>query len=564
MLKALRIESLIKENKNIKKAYDLAFSLHQGQKRDNGEPYFNHVLATAETIAEWGLDESSIIAGLLHDTVEDTGYTSEQIKKEFGEEIAFLVEGVTKLGKIKYSGIERQVENLRKMMIALSQDLRVIIIKLADRLHNMRTLNALPPQRQKKIALETSEIYAPLAYRLGMQWISGELEDLAFPYIYPKEYRWLIDNVKEKYDERAAYVERAKPILQKTLTDAGIDVLKLDYRAKRYSSLYKKLLREDMNIEKIYDLMALRIVVKTVEDCYAALGIIHNNWPPLPNKIKDYIALPKPNGYRSLHTTVFFIENKITEIQIRTEEMHKESETGIAAHWAYEMSKGTKNYLNYKASFANKKELQWVNQLRNWQNEFSNPEEFMESLKIDFLKDRIFVITPKGEVMDLPTGSTPVDFAYQIHTDIGNTCSGAKVNGKIVPLDYELHSGDILEIFTQKNKKPSESWLEFVKSANAKNHIKSGLKAKEKKLTATEITSSDIKITVEDKMGLLKEISTIFSRNHINIISINTITNARFPVLKFKCDLTTADKIEKFILKLKTIKEIKEISYQLF
>jgi GTP pyrophosphokinase len=244
--------------------------------------------------------------------------------------------------------------------------------------------------------------------------------------------------------------------------------------------------------------------------------------------------------------------------------MHKEAETGIAAHWAYEISKNTKNYLEGKASFANKRELQWVNQLKNWQNEFSNPEEFLESLKIDFFKDRIFVITPKGEVMDLPTGSTPVDFAYQIHTDIGNSCSGAKVNGKIVPLDYQLHSGDILEIFTQKNKKPSESWLNFVKTANAKNHIKSSLKEGEKKLTVTKITSSDIKITVEDKIGLLKEISAIFSRNHVNIISINTITNAKFPVLKFKCDLTTTEKIEKLILKLKTIKEIKEISYQLF
>ncbi|MEK7463123.1 MAG: RelA/SpoT family protein [Patescibacteria group bacterium] len=564
MLKALRIENLIKENKNIKKAHDLAFKLHQKQKRENGEPYFNHVLTTAETIAEWGLDEDSIIAGLLHDTVEDTDYPLEKIKEEFGEEIAFLVDGVTKLGKIKYRGIERQVENLRKMMIALSQDLRVIIIKLADRLHNMTTLSALPPQKQKRIALETSEIYAPLAYRLGMQWISGELEDLAFPYIYPKEYRWLIENIKEKYDERAAYVEKAKPILNKALTDAGIEVIKLDYRAKRYSSLYKKLLREDMNVEKIYDLIALRVVVKNIEDCYAALGVIHNNWPPLPNKIKDYIALPKPNGYRSLHTTVFFVDNKITEIQIRTQEMHNESETGIAAHWAYEMSKNTKKYLDNKTSFANKKDLQWVNQLRNWQNEFSNPEEFLESLKIDFFKDRIFVITPKGEVVDLPAGSTPVDFAYQIHTDIGNSCSGAKVNGKIAPLDYQLRSGDILEIFTQKNKKPSESWLNFVKTTNAKNHIRSGLKEKEKKLSVAKIAGSDIKIITEDKIGLLKEITAIFSRNHVNILAINTITNARFPILKFKCDLTTTDKIEKLILKLKTIKEIKEISYQLF
>jgi GTP pyrophosphokinase len=558
------LEDLVKENGKIKKAYDLAFNLHRNQKRKNGEPYFNHVATTAQTIINWGLDDTSIIAALLHDVVEDTNYPLEKIREEFGEEVAFLVDGVTKLGKIKYRGVERQVENLRKMMLALSQDLRVIIIKLADRLHNMKTLSALPPQKQKRIALETSEIYAPLAYRLGMQWISGELEDLAFPYIYPKEYLWLTENVKEKYEEREDYAEKSKPILKKVLEDAGIEVSKIDYRAKRYSSLYKKLLREDMNIEKIYDLIALRIVVKNIEDCYAALGIIHNNWPPLPNKIKDYIALPKPNGYRSLHTTVFFVDNKITEIQIRTQEMHDEAETGIAAHWAYEMSKNTKTYIEGRASFANKRELQWVNQLKNWQNEFSNPEEFLESLKIDFFKDRIFVITPKGEVVDLPAGSTPIDFAYQIHSDIGNSCSGAKVNGKIVPLDFRLHSGDIVEINIQKNKKPSESWLDFVKTTNAKNQIKSGLKGNEKKLVSTEIKGSDIKITVEDKMGLLKEITAVLSRNHVNIISINTISNARFPTLKFRCDLTTTDKIERLILKLKNIKEIKEISYQLF
>ncbi len=564
MNKAEKIENLIKENGRVKKAYDLALNLHKGQKRKNGEPYFNHVLATAETIAQWGLDETSIISGLLHDVVEDTEYPLEKIKEQFGDEVAFLVDGVTKLGKIKYRGVERQVENLRKMMLALSQDLRVIIIKLADRLHNMRTLAALPPQKQKRIALETSEIYAPLAYRLGMQWISGELEDLAFPYIYPKEYRWLIDNINEKYEERETYAEKAKPILKKILEDAGIEVLKIDYRAKKYSSLYKKLLRWDMDIEKIYDLVALRVIVNNIEDCYAALGTIHNNWPPLPNRIKDYIALPKPNGYRSLHTTVFFVNNKITEIQIRTKAMHDEAETGIAAHWAYELSKNTKTYMEGKSSFADKRELQWVNQLKNWQNEFSDPEEFLESLKIDFFKDRIFVITPKGEVVDLPAGSTPIDFAYQIHSDIGNSCAGAKVNGKIVPLDFQLRSGDIVEVNTQKNKKPSESWLDFVKTTNAKNQIKSGLKGNVKKLVSTEIKGSDLKITVEDKIGLLKEITAVFSRNHVNIISINTISNARFPTLKFRCDLTTTDKIEKLILKLKTIKEIKEISYQLF
>jgi GTP diphosphokinase / guanosine-3',5'-bis(diphosphate) 3'-diphosphatase len=565
MSKAPRIENLILENERIKKAYNLAEKVHKGQKRKDGEPYFNHVLATAETVAEWELDETSIIAGLLHDSVEDTDYSLEEIKKEFGEEVSFLVDGVTKLGKIKYRGTERQVENLLKMMLALSQDLRVIIIKLADRFHNMRTLSALPPQKQKRIALETSEIYAPLAYRLGMQWISGELEDLAFPYIYPKEYRWLIDNIKEKYEERFSYIDKTKPIIKEKLENAKIQVLKIDSRAKRYSSLYKKLLRYDMDIEKIHDLIALRIIVKNVEDCYAVLGAIHNNWPPIPNRIKDYIALPKPNGYRGLHTTVFFLDNKITEIQIKTQEMHEEAETGIAAHWAYELSKDTANQRTDKQpSFANKRELQWINQLKNWQNEFSNPEEFLESLKIDFFKDRIFVITPKGRVIDLPAGSTPVDFAYQIHTDIGNSCSGAKVNEKIVTLDHVLNSGDLVEIHTQKNKKASESWLDFVKSTNAKGRIRSSLKESGKKLIMKEINGSEIKIIAEDNIGVFKEITKIFSRNHVNINSINTFTNAKFPVLKLRCDLTNKRKIEKLILKLKIIPSIKEINYHMF
>ena len=407
------------------------------------------------------------------------------------------------------------------------------------------------------------EIYSPIAYRLGMQRISGELEDLAFPYIYPQEHRWLISNVKEKYDEREEYTEKIKPIILDALTKAGIEVATIDSRAKRYSSLYKKLLRYDMDIEKIYDLVALRIVVKNVADCYAALGVVHNLWPPLPNRIKDYIALPKPNGYRSIHTTVFCVDNRITEIQIRTQEMHDESETGIAAHWAYEQAKQTKDYLERKSSVADKKELQWVQQLRSWQKESNTPEEFMESLKIDFFKDRIFAITPTGEVIDLPAGATAVDFAYQIHTEIGNACAGAKVNGKIVPLEQELKSGDIVEILTQKNKKASESWLEFVKTSNAKNHIKAALKGNGARLSKTEPTGIELKITVEDKIGLLKNITDIIARSHINMASINTITNARFPILRIRCDIVSKDKIEKLILKLKKLKEIKEISYLL-
>lgn len=562
-MRAPKIEQLKQTSELIRKAYDLAKKLHEGQKRKTGEPYFNHALATAENIAQWGLDEASIAAGLLHDVVEDTDYPLEKIKKEFGDEVAFLVDGVTKISKIKYRGMERQVENLRKMILALSQDIRVVIVKLGDRLHNMQTLGALPPQKQKRIALETMEIYSPIAYRLGMQRISGELEDLAFPYIYPQEYRWLLSHVKEKFEERERYSEKVRPIIAEALQKAGIEVISIDYRAKRYASLYKKLLRYDMDIDKIYDLVALRVVVKNVEDCYAALGIVHNLWPPLPNRIKDYIALPKPNGYRSIHTTVFCVDNRITEIQIRTQEMHDEAEIGIAAHWAYEQAKESKAYMEKQSVSADKKELLWVQQLRSWQKEFSTPEEFVESLKIDFFSDRIFAITPKGEVIDLPAGATPIDFAYQIHTDVGNACTGAKVNGKITSLEHALRSGDIVEILTQKNKKPSESWLEIVKTANARNHIKAALKGKLARLDKSEPKESELKVVVEDRTGLLKDITDIIARSHVNMTAINTITNAKFPVLRIRCDIVNKDKIEKLIIKLKKLKEIREISYVL-
>lgn len=562
-MRAPKVEQLRQTSELIRKAYDLAKKMHDGQKRKTGEPYFNHALATAENIAQWGLDEASIAAGLLHDVVEDTDYPLEKIKKEFGDEVAFLVDGVTKIGKIKYRGMERQVENLRKMILALSQDIRVVIVKLGDRLHNMQTLGALPPQKQKRIALETMEIYSPIAYRLGMQKISGELEDLAFPYIYPQEHRWLLSHVKEKFEERERYSEKVKPIIAEALEKSGIEVLSIDYRAKRYSSLYKKLLRYDMDIDKIYDLVALRVVVKNVENCYAALGIVHNLWPPLPNRIKDYIALPKPNGYRSIHTTVFCIDNRITEIQIRTQEMHDEAEIGIAAHWAYEQAKESEAYMERQSVSADKKELLWVQQLRSWQKEFSTPEEFVESLKIDFFSDRIFAITPKGEVIDLPAGATPIDFAYQIHTDVGNACTGAKVNGKIVSLEHALRSGDIVEILTQKNKKPSESWLEIVKTSNARNHIRAALKGKLARLDKSEPKESELKIVAEDRFGLLKDITEIITRSHVNMTAINTITNAKFPILRIRCDIVNKDKIEKLIVKLKKLKEIREISYVL-
>lgn len=556
----------------IEKAFNFAKKAHEGQKRKSDEPYFNHSYETALKIASWQLDSQTIAAALLHDVIEDTGATLEEIKKEFGEEIAFLVDGVTKLGRLKYheennkentaySQKQLAAENLRKMILALSHDLRVILIKLADRLHNMKTLSYVAAEKQKRIALETSEIYAPLAYRLGMINLAGELEDLTFPYLRPNEHKWLIENIKEKYEERQKYSEKVKTVVEKALKENKIEPIKIDFRAKRYSSLYKKLLHYDMNLEQIYDLVALRIIVKTVEDCYAALGVIHNIWPPLPGRIKDYIAMPKPNGYRSLHTTVFCLDNKPTEFQIRTEEMHQEAENGIAAHWVYAEQKGKKHK---KPSFADKKELVWVEQLRSWQKNFPNPEEFMQSLKIDFLKDRIFAITPKGEVIDLPAGATPVDFAYAIHTEIGDQCVGAKVNNKIVSLNDKLQSGDLVEILIQKKKKPSASWLDFVKTSIAKKRIKSAAKKTSFGIIKKPPRYTELKIIVDDRMGLLKDISSVISEKHINIHSTHSEPQSpKHHRIKIRCETDNKETMEKLILKLKKIKEIKEISYKI-
>lgn len=558
-----KIETLKNESPLVAQAYEFSKRAHESQRRVSGEPYFNHCVATAQNLLDWKLDETTIAAGLLHDVIEDTNISLEEVKEKFGEEIAFLVNGVTRLGKIKYRGREVQAETLRKMVLAMAEDLRVVLIKLADRRHNMQTLKVLPPQKQKRIAQETMEIYSPLAYRLGMQRLSGELEDLAFPHIYPREYRWLLENVADRYEQREKYLRKIQPIVEKALKEVGVTPVVEDFRAKRYASLYKKLLRYDMDLDKIHDLVAFRIVLNTVEDCYAALGVIHKLWPPIPGRIKDYIAMPKPNGYRSLHTTVLCQDQKIVEFQIRTKEMHEEAENGIAAHWAYEQVKGTKGYARRRASTADTKETAWVEQLRAWQKEFANPKEFIDSLKIDFFRDRIFVITPKGEVIDLPQGSTPVDFAYAIHTDVGNQCVGAKINGKIVPLDYKLHSQDIVDIFTQKGKKPSAAWLEFVLTGNAKSKIRSALKERRGMLhKAKKIT--EFKITAEDKIGVLKDVADTISRSHVNILSINSSSekHGRFHIMKIKCNTEDKDKVMKLILKLKEIKAVKEIEYR--
>lgn len=554
-----------KKSDLVERAYKFSEWAHRGQKRRSGEPYFNHAVATAEKLADWGMDETTIAAGLLHDVVEDTEVTSADIRKKFDKEIEHLVDGITKLGKVKYRGDRAQADNLRKLVLAMAEDLRVILIKLADRLHNMKTLDVLPPDKQERIALETLEIYAPLAYRLGMQSLSGELQDLAFPYAYPDEYRWILDHIKEEYEEREEYLEKLKPQVEKALEDNDIDIKEIDFRAKRYASLYKKLLKNEMDINKIHDLVAFRIIVDDIESCYGTLGVIHNMWPPLPGKIKDYIATPKPNGYRSLHTTVLGPDKKIIEFQIRTEEMHQEAENGIAANWAYEDSKGTKAYRKRRTAKADIKETAWVEQLRNWQKGFSDPEEFIDAFKIDFLKDNIFVLTPKGEVVDLPAGATPVDFAYHIHTDIGNQCVGAKVNGKIVPLDYKLESSDIVEIITQKNKKPSLSWLDFTITSSARSHIRNALnKSDRRRFLGAKEQKIELKMLVEDRVGILSEVSNVISRSHVNIITLNSAPRDRdaYHVIKVLCDTDNKSKILKIILKLKALKGVKEIDYR--
>src|SRR3989344_3276709 len=552
----------------IGKAFSFAEKAHKGQKRKSGEPYFNHLTATADTLSSWHLDDATIAAGLLHDAVEDTPVTREELRERFGEEIDFLVDGVTKLSHLKYRGAQEKVENLRKLIFALSQDLRVIFVKLADRLHNMQTLSAVPREKQKRIALETNDIYAPIAYRLGMQNLSGELQDLSFPYLYPQESKWLYDNVRERYKEREEYLENIKPLLGRALEAHHLKAYTIDFRAKRYSSLYYKLVRHNMDIERIYDLVAMRVIVETVQDCYAALGAIHELWPPLPGRIKDYIAMPKPNGYRSLHTTIIGPDGKFVEIQIRTRAMHEEDENGIAAHWLYEQYKKS----GLRPDRPTKKlaeEVRWVQQLRTWQEKYAGEgeahDEFLEAMKIDFFKDRIFGITPKGDVIDLPVGSTPIDFAYHIHSEVGNACVAAKVNDQFVSLDYELHSGDLVEMLTQKNKKPSEDWLSFVKTTVARDHIKVALREKDDRLRAKRIpTKVEFKVAVQNRLGLLRDISAIIAKSHFHIGSINTTkqSTAKFPIMRIECELHEKDKIERLILKLKELKEVREISYR--
>ena len=461
----------------VNKAFNLAFEAHKEQKRDSGEPYIIHPIEVATILAELGMDTSTIVAGLLHDVIEDTEYTYDDIKKIFGEEVANLVSGVTKITKMEYkSKEEQQADNFRKMLLAMADDIRVIIIKLADRLHNMRTLKYRKKEKQKKTAMETLDIYAPLAHRLGISKIKWELEDLSFRYLHEEEYYDLVKQVAEKRTEREIYIKKIIEDMYNKLEEAGIDS-DIDGRPKHFFSIYKKMVTKNKSIEQIFDLTAIRVLVNTVKDCYEVLGIVHTIYKPIPGRFKDYIAMPKPNMYQSLHTTVIGPQGKTFEIQIRTFEMHRTAEYGIAAHWKYK--EGDNNGETKEKNFESK--LVWLRDMLEFQKETADAQEFIEGFKIDLFTDEIFLFTPKGVVIDLPNGATPIDFAYRIHTDIGNKCVGAKVNGKIVPLDYKLKTGEIVEVLTSNNAKgPNMDWLNIAKSNQAKSKIRSWFKKAKK------------------------------------------------------------------------------------
>ena len=453
------------------KAYELAKSAHAGVFRKSGEPYIIHPIAVANILADLELDMEVIAAGLLHDVVEDTPYTYEDIKELFGKDIADLVDGVTKLGKIKYQTKEEsQAENLRKMFLAMAKDIRVILIKLADRLHNMRTLKYMPEEKAKYKAKETLEIYGGIAHRIGISKIKWELEDLALKYIDPEGYRELAEKITMKRSQRQEYIDKIVRLLQDKFKEVDIDC-EVSGRPKHFYSIYKKMKKKHKTFEEIYDLTAVRIIVNTVKDCYAVLGMVHTMWIPMPGRFKDYIAMPKPNLYQSLHTTVIGPDGEPVEIQIRTHEMHEIAENGIAAHWKY------KEGITGSHDAKMEQKLKWLRQMMEWEKDVQDPHEFLDALKDDVFNSQVYVFTPKGDVIELPAGSTPIDFAYRVHTNVGNKCTGAKINGKIVPINYKLQNGEIVEVITSANSPgPSRDWLSIVQTPTARNRIRQWFK----------------------------------------------------------------------------------------
>ena len=492
------------------KAYHFAEKAHAGQKRSSGDPYIIHPTEVAQGLADLRLDISSIVTGLLHDTVEDTGVTLEQIETEFGKEVAELVDGVTKLNKITFkTSEEKQAENFRKMIIAMAKDIRVILVKLSDRLNNMRTLEHLPPHKQQTISQETLEIYAPIANRLGISWIKTELEDLCLRYLHPDVYYKLAQKVTRKKKERENYIEEVCDILVEKLKEYDMNA-QVTGRAKHFFSIYKKMERRNADFDQIFDVIAFRILVDNITECYKGLGVIHATYKPVPGRFKDYIAIPKANAYQSLHTTVIGPYGDRVEIQIRTHDMNQVAEKGIAAHWKYKEG---------RFDSRSNENVAWVNRLLEWHKELKDPNEFLETVKIDLFAEDVFVFTPKGEVKELSHGATPLDFAYAVHTDVGNKCVGAKVNGKIVPLKHKLNSGDTVEVITSPSQSPSKDWLKIVKSSRAKAKIRAFIKQQERdranqigrEMVDKALRAYDLSLNKIDKSGELAKITEHFS-----------------------------------------------------
>lgn len=497
-------------------AYNFAQFAHEGQTRNSGEKFFIHPFNVAMILADLNMDTATIVAGFLHDVIEDTEITHEIIADRFGVEIADLVEGVTKLKKLQYkTKQENQAENLRKMVLAMANDIRVVIVKLADRLHNMRTLEYMSDEKKKEKALETLEIYAPLAHRLGISKIKWELEDLSLRYLDPTNYYDLVERVAARRQERIAYIQSITETLGSKLGEVNIRY-DISGRPKSFYSIYKKMVHQGKSFEQIFDLTAIRVIVDNVKDCYEVLGIVHNLWKPLPGRFKDYIAMPKPNMYQSIHTTVIGLRGEIFEVQVRTWDMHRTAEYGIAAHWKYkEGATKTDNFDD---------KLTWLRQLLEWQSELNDPKDFMETLKIDFFTDEVFIFTPKGDIINLPDGSTPIDFAYRVHTEVGNKCVGAKVDGRIVPLNYKLRNGNIVEVITSTNSNgPSRDWLKIVKSTQAKSKIRQWFKLKEKDVNiikGKDALEKEVKRLGYKPSEILKEewLKSIANRASINTV----------------------------------------------
>lgn len=606
----------------IKKAYLFAHNMHKGQRRVSGEAYFTHPLEVAIILTKLKADSASICAALLHDCIEDCDVTRKDVKTIFGEEIAHLVDGVTKFKGIKFSSKEEYTaENLRKVLLATTKDIRVILIKLADRLHNMRTIHHFPLEKQKRIAQQTQEIFSPVAHKLGVWFIKGELDDLCLKVFEPEAYKMIRLKIADKRKKREKQTQQLINLLQEKLKERNIRS-HIKGRAKYFSSIYKKMKKEEKDFEEIFDLIALRIIVRTIPECYAVLGVVHDLWKPIPKRFKDYIAVPKANGYQSLHTSVVAPHGKILEIQIRTLDMHSIAEEGIAAHWRY---KGTERDKKFE------RKLSWLKQLLEWKQESKTAREFVETLKIDLFQDEIVVFTPKGDPISLPEGSTPVDFAYSVHTSLGNQCIKAEVNGHVVTLDHKLHSGDIISIGTKKNAKPMRAWLAFVKTSKARSKIRSLLQikttgkktaetaesllnkiiipsnikkanlkfskccspvfgdtilaflTKDKKVTIhkkeceniytldrkkliklswKEAKDKDVrklKVIVKDRVGLLADVMNIISNEKVNVLSINTRSKKDKVTITFKMKITQDIVYTQLIGKIKKVKSVVDI-----